>query len=292
MNKIVLLAESGSDIPPDVAKKYNIYIIPMHVTFNNGTKDDGTFPAEDIISYYRNTGKLPKTSGCIPEDFEKIFDRIHAENPDSHILYLAYSAVTTCSYQSAVIASEERDYISLLDTKLVSGGQYVVVVQLAKWLRRSPHATLQEAIDEANILINKTRMCFYPNDLEFLKAGGRVSNIMAVCGSILKIHPRIDLEGGYLKATKKLRGNLRKMIPKLVREYTAEQDFEKEAIWMLCSPGFTEEGKKAAEEEAYACGFQKITWVKTGCVITTHGGPEAFGIVGIKNNMAVNLQSV
>lgn len=282
MNEIVLLAETGSDIPPDVARKYHIYIVPMHVNFNDETKDDGTFPAEDIIKFYRDTGKLPKTSGCTPEDFEKIFDRIHAENPESHILYLAYSAVTTCSYQSAMIASEGRDYISLLDTEQVSGGQYVVVVQLAEWLRRFPQATLQETIDEAKVLISKTRMCFFPNDLDFLRAGGRVSNIMAVCGSLLKIHPRIDVTEGYLKVTKKLRGNLRKMIPKLIREYSVEQDLEKAEIWLLRSPGFEEEGKNAAEEEAYACGFQKITWIKTGGVITTHGGPEAFGIVGIK----------
>ena len=30
-----------------------------------------------------------------------------------------------------------------------------------------------------------------------------------------------------------------------------------------------------------AMGFEEIKWVKTGCVITCHGGPGAFGIVGM-----------
>ena len=41
-----------------------------------------------------------------------------------------------------------------------------------------------------------------------------------------------------------------------------------------------EEARRAAEEAARACGFQTIHWVKTGGVITTHGGKGAFGIVG------------
>ena len=33
--------------------------------------------------------------------------------------------------------------------------------------------------------------------------------------------------------------------------------------------------------EAAALGFRKVTWFPTGCVITCHGGPGAFGIVGV-----------
>ena len=40
--KVVLVAESGADIPKDIAEKEGIYIVPMHVTFDGETKDDGT----------------------------------------------------------------------------------------------------------------------------------------------------------------------------------------------------------------------------------------------------------
>jgi fatty acid-binding protein DegV len=35
-----------------------------------------------------------------------------------------------------------------------------------------------------------------------------------------------------------------------------------------------------AEKKAKDLGYQKVSWIKTGCVITTHGGPGAFGIAG------------
>ena len=127
MKQIVLVAETGSDINPALAAEYNIKIVPMHVSFDHETMEDGAFPVEKIVDYYEETGKLPKTSGSTPGDFETAFDRIHAEYPDAQLLYLAYSAVTTCSMQSAVLAAEERDYVTILDTKQVSAGQCNVV---------------------------------------------------------------------------------------------------------------------------------------------------------------------
>ena len=52
MKKIVLLAETGSDIPEEVARQYGIYLVPMHVSFEGETKDDGSFPSEEMdLSY-------------------------------------------------------------------------------------------------------------------------------------------------------------------------------------------------------------------------------------------------
>ena len=55
-------------------------------------------------------------------------------------------------------------------------------------------------------------------------------------------------------------------------------------MWLIWSPGFTEELRSALEQAARANGFQRITWVKTGGVITSHGGPGAFGVVGFTRN--------
>ena len=281
MRKIVLLAETGSDIPVEVAQEYGIYIVPMHVSFEGETKDDGSFPSGEIVSYYKSTGKLPKTSGCVPEDFERIFDRIHEENPDSQILYLAYSAVTTCSYQSAQIAAEKRDYVTSIDTKQVSAGQYAVVVTMAKLLKEHPEWEMEDALRKAKEVSESVSMCFVPDTLEFLRAGGRVSNAAALCGALLKIHPRIEILDGYLQATKKHRGSMKKVIPQLIKDYIEEKKLEPEELWLIQTPGLDEEIIKEAEKTALACGMKTVTWVKTGGVITTHGGPGAFGIAGV-----------
>lgn len=60
MSQIILMAETGSDIPADLAKKEGIELVPMHVSFGDTTKDDGSFPPSDVVTFYKETGILPK----------------------------------------------------------------------------------------------------------------------------------------------------------------------------------------------------------------------------------------
>ena len=276
------MAETGADIPKEIVKKYGLYIVPMHVQFGDETKDDGTFPSQEVVSYYGRTGNLPKTSGSTPQDFVKIFDEIHAEKPEALILYMAYSSVTTCSYASAVIAAEGRDYIYMIDTKQVSAGQCAAVLQMARWLELHPEAEITEAVEMAKQISENVFMCFVPDTLKFLQAGGRVSNASALIGSLLKIHPLIQIMDGYLKATRKIRGKMQNLIPALVEEYIESEELDLREIFLIRTPGLAEDVIQAAEAAAIKKGAKKVTWISTGGVITCHGGPGAFGVVGYR----------
>ena len=280
MKQIILVAETGSDITPELAQRYGIRIVPMHVNFGEDTLDDGSFPAQKIVDYYNETGNLPKTSGSTPEDFERMFDKIHAEHPEARILYLAYSAVTTCSYQSAVIAAEERDYVTFMDTKQVSIGQGNVVVTFAQMLKENPEMTIEEAVEKVQYLIDHAKMCFLPENLQFLHAGGRVSNAAYLGSRILGIHPVIEIIDGKLIATKKYRGKMKKVAVQLVTEYAKIYNLKKDCLWFVYTVGLSEEIRQSVEEAARECGFKKIQWIQAAGVITTHGGPSAFGLAG------------
>ena len=283
MSYIILLAETGSDITPELAKLHNVRLVPMHVSMGDETLDDGTFPAEEIHAYYERTGKTPTTSGSTPYDFEKVLDEIFAADPNAQVLYLAYSAVTTCSYHSCELALEEKPYarnVRLVDTKHVSVGQGAVVIATANWLRAHPEATLEEAAAQAVQIGLDTRMCFIPKNLDYLRAGGRCSNAVALVGNLLNLHPCIEIIDGRLIAGKKYRGAMTKLAPQLLREFTEKHALSKEHLYFIHTPHMDEAIRTVLDAEARALGYQSITWMKTGCVITSHGGPGAFGIVG------------
>lgn len=280
MGKYVLLAETGADIPADIAKRYGIWKVPMHVTFDTETKNDGDFPTTDVFDHYKRTGRLPKTSGSTPDDFEQIFDRIHAEYPDRHILHLAYSAATTCSYQSALLAARNRDYVTSIDTMHVSAGQALVVIFTARYLEEHPDCSLQQVTQEIKNLSCRCRMGFFPGNLEYLKAGGRVSNAAYLGAKILSLNPLIELVGGKLEATKKYRGSMQKVAPRLFEDYPKAQNFSREAIAFVYSPGLARTVREEVERRAREKGYEEIFWIETGCVVSTHSGPGAFGISG------------
>ena len=280
MSNFILVAESGCDLSPALAERYGVYLVPMHVTLGGTTLDDGTFPVQKICEYYERTGSLPQTSGCSPQDFKTVFDALHHKYPEKHILHLAYSAVTTCSYQSALLAADGAAYITSIDTKQVSAGQAAIVLKTAALLEQNPDWSPQQAKNAILALCDRARMCFLPDKLEYLRAGGRVSNVACLGGRLLSLHPCIEILEGRLMAKKKYRGRLENIVPTLIREYSEREHLDKACIGFLFSLGLPAAVRELAEEEASRCGFRAFSWVQTGCVITTHGGPGCFGITG------------
>lgn len=285
MGKYIILAETGADIPADLIKQYGIYTVPMHVSFGDETRDDGTFPTTEVFDYYKKSGCLPRTSGCNVTDFNAVFDEIHERCPESRILYLAYSAVTTCSYQSAAIAAEARDYVTAFDTKQVSAGQCVVVILMARFLEANPDAEPALVLEQAKKYSEACHMGFFPGDLDYLRAGGRVSNIAYLGAKILSLNPLIELIGGKLIATKKYRGNMDRAAKKLFDEFIRKHRLSRELLYFPYSPGLSEKTKNDIEEKAAFLGFQEIRWIQTGSVVSTHSGPGAFGVCGISEEV-------
>ena len=280
MSNIILVADTGSDLTAELAAQYNIQMVPMHVAFDSTPIDDGSFHPNKIVAFYQETGKLPTTSGSTPEDFIKVFDEIHAKWPEAQILYLAYSAITTCSYQSAVIASEERDYVTAIDTQHVSIGQGLIVVEVAKYLQANPDVSIEGAAEFARRTALQANMCFLPDNLAFLRAGGRVSNAAYLGSRILSLHPCIEILDGKLMATKKYRGKMEKVAAQLIHDYAESYRLQRDELWLVYTVGLSDEVRHAVESAARECGFQSQRWIMANGVITTHGGPAAFGLAG------------
>lgn len=278
MSEIIIVAETGSDVSAVEAAELGIELVPMHVSIGDRTIDDGTLDPAEMLEECRQLGVLPKTSGCTPGDFAEAFDRIHAEHPEAQILYIAYSAVTTCSYESARTAAEGRDYIDMFDTAHVTIGQGFVVTGAAHYLREHPETTLAELKAYAEGLAQRTRMAFIPGDLGYLRAGGRLSNAAFLGATLLRIKPVIEIIDGRLVATKKLRGKMINVALELIDMMYAQGPVDHERVFLVRSSGLPLRVQEAAEARLRELGFKEISWYDTHNVITSHCGPGSFAI--------------
>ena len=282
MKKYYIVTETGGDLLPEDIAKYDIEVVPMHVQMEGESRDDGAFPVTEVFESYRRTKVLPKTSATNPHEYKEAFDRIMANKPDAHIFHVAYSAITTASYHNAVLAAEDMTNVTHIDTKQVTGGQRAVVLKIAEFIEANPDATPQQVKEYGEMMAEKARFGFFPGDLEYLKAGGRVSNAAYLVASMLNLKPLIEMIDGKLVGTKKYRGTNEKVFVKFLDEYLTENKFEKETFFMVYSPGMADGLKQQLADIAVKHGYEGFTWVPTGCVIATHAGPGAFGAGGFK----------
>lgn len=282
MKKYIITTESGSDLSKEIIDRYNIKVVPMHVTMEDKTYPDGSFDVQKVFDFYEETGTLPKTSGSTPQDNTEVFKKVFAEYPDAYIIHIAYSAVTTVSFNAASIAAQDFDNIYLVDCKHVSIGAAAIVKATAQFIEDNPNKSPEEIIAFVEDIRERTHMVFLPKTLLYLKAGGRVSNLAFYGANLLRICPTIVLENGYLVSGKKYRGSFDRCLKRMINDFFQSYNIDPKTVLVVGAPSINDNYKEVIYELLKENGVEEARWMKAGAVISSHGGPGAIGIAGIE----------
>ncbi|WP_226666323.1 DegV family protein [Metabacillus litoralis] len=282
MSKIILSTESGADLPEDLVNKHSIRVVPMHVIMEDKDYLDGSLPVQDIFDYYERTKKIPSTTATNVYEYQTFFTKIKSECPDCVIIHIGYTSKASSSFQNALIAAEDFDHVFLIDALNVTGGLAAVVMYAVSLINENPTIEPTHLIEKVKKIVPKTRLAFVPGSLEFLKAGGRVSNMAYLGGALFKIKPRIELLEGKLISTKKYRGQMNVVAEKLIEDFLQAYTIDRKQLYFQYSVGLDDSIKTKINEIAKKHGFSNITWIQAGAMISTHAGPGGFGIAGIE----------
>ena len=283
MKNFIIVTESGADLPLDLVKLHNIHVLPMHVVMDEMDYLDGSILVTDVYDYYNRTKKIPTTSAINPNEYAFLFEKLTEENPGCIIIHISYSSKASCTYQNALIASDDMENIYHVDSLNVSGGEAAIVLKAVELIEKYQDIQPADLVEKLEHFVDRARVSFIPGNLEYLKAGGRLSNAAYLGASILKLKPLIEIVNGKLVATQKFRGGMKRIAEKYMNEYIDKNKIDKEQIYLIYSLGLEEKIKQYIEEIVREKGFKKITWIQTGCVISTHSGPGAIGIVGFES---------
>ena len=93
-----------------------------------------------------------------------------------------------------------------------------------------------------------------------------------------KIYLMLNKPRGYVTTLSDEKG--RKNAAQLVADYAESYNLERDTLWLIWTVGLSDSVKEAVKQAAAQCGFSKLEWVRANGVITTHGGPAAFGLAG------------
>ena len=287
MSRIIISTESGSDLPYKIVIPNNIEIIPMHVTFGNSTRYDGSFDIHEIDDYFNANKTLPTTSAPNPQEYIRHFKAIFQKYPRCKIIHISYSSKLSACYQNSLIASKsfKDSVVASIDSKNASIGTGVLVMKACEAVNKySQFVTFEELVS----FIKKQRenVCcnFIPEKLDYLKAGGRVSGIAHFGATVLGIKPSIKVENGELVAGKKYRGNINKVAETLLNDFINTYNPSKEFLVIAYTYGVSKPLLFSLKRKAHKYGFLKSWCFQLGSAVTSHTGPVGIGFAGIGSN--------
>lgn len=275
MSKIAIVTDSVSDIPDDIVKLYDIYVVPLTIDIDGVSYKDGIDIKKDYFYDLLNSGKTPTTSQISPIEFMEVFSDLLKSYDE--IICILLSSKLSGTYQSALLAKEnlKNSKITVLDSKNFSLGSGLLVIEAAKMARNG--STRDEIVGKINDMIPKISYIMIFDSLEYLYRGGRLKKSQAILGSILNIKPILVNNDGELEIKDKVRG--RKNAIKWIINYMKETnvDFKRKEIGLLHTDReeFMLEIENAIRNEFGVTNFIKN---RAGCSAGVHAGPYAVGV--------------
>lgn len=206
MEKIGLLIDTTSLTRQDILIYPFIKVAKLNVSIDGKTYSEPELSYDDMMKYL-GEGKKMLTSQPSPGEFLKLYEEYYQEGY-TDILVITLSEQISGTYQSAVIAKSMSDYpinITVKSPKVASFGVALGISILAK--------EIQEGISFTDLdskyyeIFENAHVMFTLSNLMHLFRGGRLSRVLALIGTVLRIKPIVEMVDGKLQLTRKERTN-------------------------------------------------------------------------------------
>ncbi len=293
MNKTAILLDSTFYMSTEELEKYNFYVVPLTVNFENiSFSEDSTDPSQINEVFYKidESKKLPQTSQPSTSEALKIFDKIKNDGYN-RVISLHISGALSGTAQGMKIASEqymeenEGLTIEVYDSSSAAQVSSVTAKTIAKVIEKHGDISSEQVAEIISFVSENTEAYVFVDKLDYLAYGGRIPAAIASVGNLFGISPIITLtkEGGLDRY--KAERSQKKAILSIIK-LLEERDFTDQDNLILNGFYTTESkmAKKMLKECAKVTNAHVIESEVTpmGIVISNHLGPNAFGIYWTK----------
>lgn len=282
MADIKIIVDSGSDIPQEIADKYDIGIISFLSLFGEEQYVQRVdITNEEFFDKLESFDGFPTTSQTPYGDMYDFFSRQCSENKS--VIYFALSSAASGQYQTANLVKNEileenpeADF-HIVDTQTFSLYIAKTAVHAAQMAQDGKNA--QEIITECENYIKTWRAYLLVDTLKYLEKGGRLSKAAAFVGTMLDIKPILTIEHGLVESMDKLRGK-KKLLDKLIEKIQDDPDFDSDNPKFLVVQSDAEKGEETLEKLRDEFGEDCIEmYGEFGPLIGTHVGRGAIAII-------------
>ena len=199
--KIRIITDSASEM----VSGEHLTVLPLTITFGTTEYADGvTLSHQKFYEKLIESDELPTTSQVTPFAFTEALKEAQANG--EYAIIITLSSKLSGTYNSALIAAKDfPDMVHIIDSANVCIGEKILVEYALNLLNNGADA--QEIIARTESKVSQICVIGLLDTLEYLRKGGRISNLSGTIGEILAIKPVITISDGVVAILGKARGS-------------------------------------------------------------------------------------
>lgn len=281
--KIAIMVDSGTDVPPNYRNKYGIYWLPLMINYSDRQCRDGIdiTPREmyDLLPV-----EIPKTSLPDGAAITRVFDQIKADGYEK-VLVVTISSGLSGTYNMVRLMAEEYEGLEVfvLDSKNISIGAGLIAIKAARMVN-DEGVSWKDLISKIPGQVSKAKVFFCVDTLKYLQKGGRIGLVTAMLGSSLHLKPVISCNSdGIYYTVAKAMGRARSIqkVIDLATEFASKAEHAEFAVMNGCAETEALAARKKAEGLIVNGTFTVAGQI--GAALGVHTGPGLIGIGVLQN---------
>jgi DegV family protein with EDD domain len=271
--KFAVVTDSTADLPDDWRDRYAIEVVPLKVLFGKETfRDRIDMTDEEFFRRLAASTSLPTTSAPSPGEFADVYTRLSKDYEGCISIHIGAQLSATAEAARVGAESVEGFPVKVIDSETVT----MPMAFLCRIAAES--ASLEEATAAVEQRIPKCRVLALLDTLRYLEMGGRIKRAQAVIGTMLDLKPLLLVEDREIKPLDRVRTRSR-AIPRMIEFLRTQLPVEHLAVMHAQAP---EDAERVAADLRKELPDLEIPVGQIGCVLSTHTGPKAMGLVYIK----------
>lgn len=270
--KIAVVTDSSAGISEENAEKAGIYVARMPLTLDGIDYVEEIEISRDLFLEKMKQGAVIKTAQPPLGHLVRMFDSLLKEY--DHIIFLPISSELSSTYQTSVrLAQDYNDKVTVVNSKFISVPLGFLAKQVKEMVAMyyNPEQIKKYCEEEAYMWA-----ALIPEDLSYLKRGGRVKPAVAALANMMKIVPILEVENGEIDVVDKVR-TFKKAVKRGI-QLTIKDRSPDEYIFIAlnggCSQDFFDKTVKELEKELKVEVIQENIYP----IVLAHTGPGTIGI--------------
>ncbi|WP_088186657.1 DegV family protein [Desulfosporosinus sp. FKA] len=203
---VIVLTDSTSYLSEKIRKELNIKMVSLNLSYGNDSMREIDMDNDRFYKMMASNGIPTSSQPSMGDMYREMLDVV--EKGDSLCcIFLSSDMSGTFStgqiVRKMVLEKHENAMIEIVDSRsnCMQLGFAVVIAARAAQAGKSLEQVKEAALDN----IKRSRFLFIPENLDYLKKGGRIGGASALLGNLFKIIPILTVENGKTTVMMKVR---------------------------------------------------------------------------------------
>ena len=271
---VKIITDSSTLYTPEEGKKLGFDVIPLCVSIAD-LEDRDLLMDMDVFYGKIAEGNHPRSS---QPPVGEVMDAYEAY-PEDEIINIAMADGLSGTYHSACGARESvdnKENIVVFNSKTLCGPHRYMVEKAQKMAEEGKSA--KEILSWLEYASEHHESFLIPQDIDFLRRGGRLTPVAAAFGSVLKLKPIMKQTDDGKKLDKfGVKRTMKAVVAEII-EHLKKADLDSRHVLYVSHARVPEDAKKVVEQLKESFPEVEYQILDLGAAFVTQGGPGCIAI--------------